>query len=130
VVAGCLGIDRILLDGQVMTQDLANGNVTTVKIKDGEVKSADIGNLEVKHEDIAHGTIVLFSFPHIGPQIGSIVIPVGGDGVATAFCSGESVLTGGGYEVLSGTLEVRGERHHCAIHCKPIKFLLAAKHLS
>ena len=99
-----------IIDGQVMTQDLANENVTTAKIKNGEVKSADIGDQEVKYEDIARHTIQVTSFFQPDVPFPPNRIPVGGDGVSKVFCTGETEVTGGGYEVLYGTLEIRENR--------------------
>jgi hypothetical protein len=47
-----------IVDGQVMTADLANNAVTSAKIKDGEVKAADIAGSAVNSAKIAAGGVV------------------------------------------------------------------------
>jgi hypothetical protein len=46
-----------IVDGQVMTADLANNAVISAKIKDGEVKTADIGGSAVNSAKIAAGGV-------------------------------------------------------------------------
>ncbi|MDQ3948044.1 MAG: hypothetical protein M3275_00685 [Thermoproteota archaeon] len=90
--------------------NVPDNSVTSAKIVDGEVKSVDIGDRQVKSGDIAHGAIEVLTLFQPAQTFPPNPIPVGGDGVSQAFCSGETDVTGGGYEVLSGTLEIRENR--------------------
>ena len=50
-----------IVDGQVMTVDLANNAVTSAKIKDGEVKAADIATDSVGAAELQGVTKLLFA---------------------------------------------------------------------
>jgi len=66
-----------IVDGQVMTADLANNAVTAAKIKDGEVKAAEIATDAVGAAELQGVTKLLFGKCVVNSSLGTFDVAAG-----------------------------------------------------
>ena len=64
-----------IVDGQVMTTDLANNAVTAAKVKDGEIKAAEIATDAVGAAELAGVTKLLFGKCVVNSSDGGYNVP-------------------------------------------------------
>jgi hypothetical protein len=109
-----------IVDGQVMTADLANNAVTAAKVKDGEIKAAEIATDAVGAAELQGVTKLLFgkcvlnnseNVPDIDPGSGFIktcnIIGVDSNDFAVAtFTQGSPCFAVAGAEAQTGSVRV------------------------